>query len=167
MSTGRLVSSFCFWHSRTFWSWWRYDLIHNTSWMSKLLLLLLQLLFELRSFTLEEEDECRMFWGCSIVEQSVVVAAVDFVWSCRTFSSVVFCFCHTAATVDLGIEEELTLPPTDGADTLFGDAIKVILFLSKSSSFAAVVFEEVLKPSSKSPSSTFSRVFNLHLILKL
>ena len=76
-------------------------------------------------------------------------------------SSVVFCFCHTAATVDLGIEEELTLPPTDGADTLFGDAIKVILFLSKSSSFAAVVFEEVLKPSSKSPSSTFSRVFNL------
>ena len=76
-------------------------------------------------------------------------------------SSVEFCFCHTAATVDLGIEDELTLPPTDGADTLFGDAIKVILFLSKSSSFAAVVFEEVLKPSSKSPSSTFSRVFNL------
>ena len=61
-------------------------------------------------------------------------------------SSVVFCFCHTAATVDLGIEEELTLPPTDGADTLFGDAIKVILFLSKSSSFAAVVFEEALHP---------------------
>ena len=79
-------------------------------------------------------------------------------------SSVVFCFCHTAATVDLGIEEELTLPPTDGADTLFGDAIKVILFLSKSSSFAAVVFEEALKPSSKSPSSTFSRVFNLKKI---